>query len=171
MPDIRPGDMEKISAPIDFFGLNCYNRVVVSADKKAGGELEKTGGNFLDNGAEFYPQAVYDAINMMYNRYDIKIPIYVTENGTYNCSEEVVGGRIHDADRIKYAKGFLEQIERAIDEGRDIRGYYLWSLMDNFEWSAGMTQRFGIAHTDFDTLERTLKDSAYWYRDFIKNAQ
>lgn len=65
----------------------------------------------------------------------------------------------------------MEQIERAIDEGRDIRGYYLWSLMDNFEWSAGMTQRFGIAHTDFDTLERTLKDSAYWYRDFIKNAQ
>ncbi len=171
MPDIRPGDMERISAPIDFFGLNCYNRVVVSADKKAGGALEKTGGNFLDNGAEFYPQAVYDAINMMYNRYDIKIPIYVTENGTYNCSEEVVGGRIHDADRIKYVRGFLEQIERAIDEGRDIRGYYLWSLMDNFEWSAGMTQRFGIAHTDFDTLERTLKDSAYWYRDFIKNAQ
>ena len=171
MPDIRQHDMERIAAPIDFFGLNCYNRVIASADDEKSETVEKTGGNFLDNGIEFYPKAVYDAIKIMHERYDIKIPIYVTENGTYNCEEEIVGGQIHDTDRIKYVEGFLEWIKKAIDEGYDVRGYYLWSLMDNFEWSAGNSYRFGITHTDFETQERILKDSAYWYRDFIKRAK
>lgn len=171
MPDIRPGDMKRISAPIDFFGLNCYNRVVTSADDTKPETVEQTGGNFLDNGTEFYPKAVYDAIKMMHERYGIKIPIYITENGTYNCNEEIVDGKIHDADRIKYVEGFLKWIEKAIDEGYDVRSYYLWSLMDNFEWSAGNSFRFGITHTDFNTQKRIWKDSAYWYSDFIKNAK
>ena len=168
MPDIRRGDMERISAPIDFFGLNCYNRVIASADDEKPEAIEKTGGNFLDNGTEFYPKAVYDAIKMMYERYNLRIPIYITENGIHNCNEEIVNGQIHDTDRIKYIEGFLKWIGKAIDDGYDVRGYYLWSLMDNFEWSAGNSYRFGIAHTDFETQERILKDSAYWYRDFIK---
>ena len=108
---------------------------------------------------------------MMHERYGIKIPIYITENGTYNCNEEIVDGKIHDADRIKYVEGFLKWIEKAIDEGYDVRSYYLWSLMDNFEWSAGNSFRFGITHTDFNTQKRIWKDSAYWYSDFIKNAK
>ena len=168
MPDIRSGDFEKISAPIDFFGLNCYNRVLASAEDTKIETIEQTGGNFLDNGTEFYPKAVYDAIKMMHERYNIKIPIYITENGTYNCNEEIVDGKIHDTDRIKYVEGFLNWIEKAIDEGYDVRSYYLWSLMDNFEWSAGNSFRFGITHTDFNTQERIWKDSAFWYRDFIK---
>lgn len=168
MPDIRQGDMERISAPIDFFGLNCYNRVVISANEEKEEILEQTGGNFLDNGTEFYPEAVYDAIHILKDRYALKIPIYITENGTYNCNETVVDGQIHDSDRIKYIRGFLEQIERAIDEGNDVRGYYLWSLMDNFEWSAGTTYRFGVAHTDFETKKRIIKDSGYWYGEYIR---
>lgn len=170
MPVMKEEDMKKISAPIDFFGLNCYNRVVECADenimKKE--KREFVGGNFMDNGAEFYPKAVYDAIHILKDEYQLKIPIYVTENGTYNCNEEITeDGRVHDTERILYIEGFLEWISKAIEEGADVRGYYLWSLMDNWEWSGGYTFRYGMVHTNFETQERICKDSAYWYRDFI----
>jgi len=127
-----------------------------------------TGGNYMDNGTEYYPKAIYDAINIMKNDYHLNIPIYVTENGTYNCSEEVAeDGRVHDQERIKYLEGFLYWISKAMEEGADVRGYYLWSLMDNWEWCMGFSQRYGIVHTDFKTQERICKDSALWYRDFI----
>lgn len=169
MPDIKDGDMEKISKPIDFFGLNCYNRVVDCADKTLLQNKSKAvGGNYLDNGSEFYPKAVYDALHILKDTYKVKIPIYITENGTYNCSENInEDGKIHDKDRIAYLEGFLTWIRKALEEGIDIRGYYLWSLLDNWEWSAGYTLRYGIVHTDFDTQKRICKDSAYWYRDLI----
>ena len=109
----------------------------------------------------------------MHDLYDLKIPIYITENGTYFEGEEPCGedGMIHDDDRIRYVSGFLSWLEKAIEEGFDIRGYYLWSLMDNFEWSAASNYKFGIMKTDFKTFERTWKKSAYWYRDFIKKAK
>lgn len=169
MPDIKDGDMEKISKPIDFFGLNCYNRVVDCADKTLLQNKSKAvGGNYLENGSEFYPKAVYDALHILKDTYKVKIPIYITENGTYNCSENInEDGKIHDKDRIAYLEGFLTWIQKALEEGMDIRGYYLWSLLDNWEWSAGYTLRYGIVHTDFDTQKRICKDSAYWYRDLI----
>jgi len=108
----------------------------------------------------------------MYQSYpgEIGIPIYITENGTYNCNETLqVDGKIHDFQRIKYIEGFLYWIHKAIEEGADIRGYYAWSLLDNWEWSAGYEYRFGLVHTDFDTQKRICKDSAHWYRDMIKN--
>ena len=170
MPQIQDNDMKKISQPIDFFGLNCYNRVVDCADaslikqKKA----EVVGGNFMDNGTEFYPKAVYEAIHILKDLYKLEIPIYITENGTFNCCEEITqDGKIHDRERIEYIEGFLYWISKALEEGIDIRGYYLWSLLDNWEWSAGFTFRYGIVHTDFETQERICKESAYWYRDFI----
>ncbi len=175
MPDIRDGDFELTSLPLDYYGLNVYNRVPVSTNKQAQMDFTQ-GGNFLNNHTEYYPKSVYDAIHLMHDLYDLKIPIYVTENGTYCIGQESVDpitGIIHDDDRIKYVNGFLEWIEKAIDEGFDIRGYYLWCLMDNFEWSAGYNYKFGIMHTDFDSPERTRtwKKSAYWYRDFIKKAK
>lgn len=170
MPVMEADDMKKISAPLDFFGLNCYNRVVDCADETVMKREKKeyVGGNFLDNGSEFYPKAVYDAVKIMQNDYQLNIPIYVTENGTYNCGEEITeDGKIHDAERIQYIQGFLEWINKAMEEGADIRGYYAWSLLDNWEWSAGYTARYGMVHTDFETQERICKDSALWYRDFI----
>lgn len=170
MPVMEADDMKKISAPLDFFGLNCYNRVVDCADESVMKKEKKeyVGGNFLDNGSEFYPKAVYDAIQIMKNDYQLNIPIYVTENGTFNCGEEITeDGKIHDTERIQYIQGFLEWISKAIEEGADIRGYYAWSLLDNWEWSAGYTSRYGMVHTDFETQERICKDSAFWYRDFI----
>lgn len=170
MPVMMDDDMKKISAPIDFFGLNCYNRVVDCADETLLKKEKKkhTGGNYMDNGTEYYPKAVYDAVHILKNDYNVNIPIYITENGTYNCGEELTeDGRIHDLERIKYVEGFLYWISKAMEEGADIRGYYLWSLMDNWEWCIGFTQRYGIVHTDFKTQERICKDSALWYRDFI----
>jgi beta-glucosidase len=170
-PVILPDDMALMSPKLDFYGLNVYNRVVVKDDKEnkpsQQEEAVKKGGNFLENGIEYYPQAAYDAISMFRKDYDATIPILITENGTYNCQEELVDGHVHDLDRIRYIQGFLEQIGRAVEEGADVRGYYLWSLLDNFEWNAATDCRFGLLHVDFETQERIWKDSAYWYRDVI----
>lgn len=170
VPVMEQGDMEKISKPIDFFGLNCYNRVVDCADDtlKQMEDQKSLGGNFMDNGSKFYPKAVYNAIKIMQKNYDIQIPIYITENGTFNCNEEVTqDGKVHDEERIKYLEGFLYWIGQAIEEGADVRGDYVWSLLDNWEWSAGHTYRYGLVHTNYENLSRICKDSAYWYRDFI----
>ena len=102
------------------------------------------------------------------DRYNLSIPVYVTENGTFNCGETVeADGRIHDTKRIEYLEGFLYWISRAVQEGSDIRGYYVWSLMDNWEWNAGCALRYGICHTDFSTQKRIPKDSALWYQKLI----
>ncbi|CAN5361978.1 GH1 family beta-glucosidase [soil metagenome] len=171
LPDIRPGDFETTAAPIDFLGLNVYSRVVVSAENYnpqwwVAGDTHP-GGNFLDNGMEFYPKSVYDAIFMAKNEYGFGRPIYITENGVADAHTELVDGVIDDAERVRYVAGFLEWIAKAIEDGADVRGYYLWSLMDNFEWAAGFSQRFGLVHVDTETLERTPKASALWYRDVI----
>lgn len=174
MPQMQDEDMEKISQKLDFFGMNCYNRVVDCANPSLLKREEKThtGGNFMDNGSEFYPKAVYDAAHIMKKDYQLDIPIYITENGTYNCSEEPAeDGRIHDTERIRYMEGFLEWISKAIEDGIDIRGYYAWSLLDNWEWSGGYTYRYGMIHNDFKTQKRTWKDSAYWYKDVIKKVR
>lgn len=172
MPIMKEGDMERICAPLDFYGLNCYNRVVTSGEPHIMEQMKKNrnlGGNFMDNGNEFYPKAVYDAIHILKEKYKVEIPIYITENGTYNCQEEIQSdGKIHDVQRIEYIKGFLYWIHKAMEEGADIRGYYAWSLLDNWEWSAGFDYRFGLIHVDYDTQERIWKDSGIWYSDLVK---
>lgn len=167
--DIHDGDLKLMSQPIDFFGLNVYNRVPVTVNKQAQMDFSQ-GGNFLNNRTEYYPKAVYDAVHLLRDLYDLKCPIYITENGTYTEGEEHVGenGIINDDDRIRYIKGFLEWTEKAIDEGFDIRGYYLWSLMDNFEWSAAYNFKFGITSLDMATGNTEWKKSAYFYRDLIR---
>lgn len=171
---MEPHDFELTSQPLDFFGLNVYNRVMVTTDKQAEMDFSQ-GGNFMNNAAEYYPKAVYDAIHLLHDLYHIRCPIYITENGTYAIGEEPVGadGIICDSDRIRYIGGFLEWLEKAIDEGFDVRGYFLWSLMDNFEWSAAYNYRFGITKTAFGTpdMELSWKQSAYFYRDFIRRAR
>lgn len=172
--EMKDDDFRLMHLPIDFFGLNVYNRVMVSANQQAVADFSQ-GGNFLNNRTEYYPKAVYDAIHLLHDLYDMKnLPIIITENGTYFEGDEPVDpktGRVEDNDRIKYLEGFLSWLEKAIAEGFDVRGYYLWSLMDNFEWTAGQNFKFGIMRTNFETLERTFKKSAYWYRDFIARAK
>ena len=95
-------------------------------------ENEFADGNYMDNGKEFYPKAVCDALHILHDDYKVDIPIYITENGTYNCNEEIADdGRIHDKHRIAYLRDFLYWTKKAMEGGIDVRGYYAWSLMDN----------------------------------------
>lgn len=169
--EMHPHDFELTSQKLDYYGLNVYNRVPVSANEKARADFSQ-GGNFLNNRTEYYPQALYEAVKLMHDLYNLDIPIYVTENGTYFEGEEPIGpdGIVADDDRIKYISGFLHSLEKAISEGYDIRGYYLWSLMDNFEWSAGFNFKFGLTKLDKETMELVPKKSAYFYKNFIANA-
>ena len=93
-------------------------------------------------------------------------PMFITENGMANA-DRLVDGRVHDAPRIAYMRGHLEALSRAIAAGVDVRGFFYWSLLDNYEWDSGYDKRFGLVHVDYATQQRTLKDSAHWYRDFV----
>ena len=174
LPDMRPGDFELIRQPLDFFGLNCYNRVVDSVEPgKVRETVEFGGGNYMDNGAEFYPKAIYDALHNVTENFGVDVPIFITENGTYNCEEQVVydadgRARVHDVTRIRYLNGFLEWLKKAIDEGIDVRGYYVWSMLDNFEWTAGDSMRFGLIRCNYGADNYIYKDSALWLREFLR---
>jgi beta-glucosidase len=112
-----------------------------------------------------WPAALYRMIKRI--DADYKLPIYVTENGCSYPNGPDADGRVHDEERIDFHRGYVGQMARAIDEGCDVRGYYGWTLVDNFEWAEGYRQRFGIVHVDFETQKRTVKDSGYWFRDTI----
>ena len=103
--------------------------------------------------------------NLLYERYHK--PIYITENGVSCLDTIALDGEIHDSGRIDFETRYLRQLQKVIEDGADIRGYFYWSLMDNFEWSEGYSQRFGLAYVDYRTGERILKDSAKWYREVI----
>ena len=97
------------------------------------------------------------------------LPLVVTENGAAFDDVLTADGRVHDAERIDYVRRHLAAVHAAIEGGADVRGYYLWSFLDNFEWAWGYSKRFGMVHVDYDSLARTPKDSALWFRDVIKN--
>lgn len=160
----REGDLALIGAPLDFYGLNCYNRVVVSSrpDVDVRKVIAQNGGNFMDNGNELYPDAIYDALKIARDEYKVNIPVYITENGVGFEEEKTVNGKICDEQRIEYLKSAFASIGQALREGFDIRGYFLWSLMDNFEWNAGYSMKFGLY-----TRDRQKKASADFYRDWI----
>lgn len=170
LPVMQSEDAAIIAAPLDFLGVNVYSRVVVdstTADPEIWAQSNPhPGGNYLDNGLEFYPRAVYEALEMLEADYGWRGPVMITENGMADGPTSAVDP-LTDDERIAYMSGFLEWIGRALDEGRDIRAYYAWSLMDNFEWSAGFSMKFGISHVDPVTLDRTPKASGLWYRDLI----
>lgn len=173
-PDfIHAGDMEKIAAPTDFLGLNYYTRSVVNTDEPAG--------NFPDNvnpspeadeihtemGWEIFPFGLYETICRAYFTYKPK-KILITENGASYSDAPDANGRVRDIRRIEYLQSHIEAIGRAIQCGVPVTGYYVWSLMDNFEWAFGYAQRFGLIYVDYKTLERYPKDSAYWYGNVSK---
>ncbi|MDQ0642646.1 GH1 family beta-glucosidase [Microbacterium murale] len=170
-PDVHDSDQEIIASPVDYLGLNVYSRVVVNSENQdSNGWAESDpprGGNFLDDGSEFYPRAVYEALQMVRDDYGWNGPIYITENGLPDGPADPGADPLHDQERIRYVGGFLEWIDRAVAEGSDVRGYYLWSLMDNYEWGMGFSKKYGIIRVDPETLVRTPKDSAHWYRDVI----
>lgn len=173
MAFVHPGDLEAIAAPTDFLGFNYYTRAWVKADphdpknlssiESAAPESKRT-----EMGWEVYPEGLYQMLNRLYFEYQIP-KLYITENGASYSDGPDADGRVRDARRIHYLRGHLHAAHRAIQNGVPLAGYFIWSLMDNFEWTAGYRQRFGIIWVDYKTQQRTLKDSALWYRDVIRN--
>jgi beta-glucosidase len=167
---VEPDDFALAAEPIDFFGLNVYARVVVDARNfdphwwATSEDNRLPGGNYLTNGRELYPRALSDAVRLLRTEYGVTVPVYITENGYADSAETPVDGRVHDADRITYLAGFLREAVRAAADGLDVRGYYVWSLLDNYEWAAAYTERFGLIRVDTADMARTWKDSAYWFQ-------
>lgn len=161
-PVIGADDMAAISTPLDFLGLNYYTRNFVGeAEVPLPPTAERT-----DMGWEVYPQGLTQLLVRLQNEYDIP-PLYVMENGAAYADGPCNHGRVHDDSRVAYLQRHIAAVGDAIDAGVDVRGYFVWSLFDNFEWAFGLSKRFGLVHVDYQTLQRTPKDSALWYRDFI----
>ena len=180
--EIRPGDMEVISAKTDFIGINNYTRtfaeraysvpflgIRLDGADVIEGESDRDGVRRTAMGWEVYPESLYECISLLKERYG-NPPMYVTENGAA-FADVPRDGRIRDPKRIDFLRDYLERVSRAIGEGADVRGYFVWTFMDNFEWAEGFSKRFGIVHVDFETGERTIKDSGFWYRDLIRETR
>lgn len=171
---IKAGDMEKLRAPLDFLGINLYYRTLASASgamervahaqdwlfpvRMAGGQQ----GPKTDIGWEVWPRALYDMVMRITRDYNRPV-IEITESGCAYADVPDASGMVHDTRRVEYHREYLAALSRAIQEGADVRGYHAWSLIDNFEWAEGFSQRFGLAYLDFKTQGRTIKESGRWY--------
>ena len=170
-PKVLPGDMAIISRRIDFLGINYYSRGIVKFNPKAGPlqaeGVAPEGAEFTEMGWEIYPPGIYKIITRVWEDYQPK-KIYITENGAAFADEIAPDGGVHDQKRIDYLREHFVQAHRAIEEGANLCGYFIWTLMDNFEWAHGFTKRFGIVYTDYPTQRRIMKDSALWYKKVIE---
>ena len=170
-PEWPTEDLAAIAQPIDFVGINYYTRNVVKSDPAAwplaASAVEQKQATYTTTGWEVFPAALTDLLRGFKERYG-DIPVYITENGAAFYDPPVAGeGGIDDPLRVDYLKGHLQAIADAIEAGVDVRGYMLWSLFDNLEWSLGYTKRFGAVHVDFATQRRTPKKSAKFYSKVI----
>ncbi len=161
---ISAEDMATISKPTDFIGINIYNGFCVDEDAK---EVERYPG-FPRNSLKWpvTPEVMHYGIGALYARY--ALPIYITENGQ-GCNDRIYrDGKVHDADRIDYLECHLAELEKTMEEGTPVKGYFHWSLTDNLEWHSGFADRFGLIFIDYRDGRRIPKDSAQWYKAFIK---
>lgn len=171
LPFVKPGDMEIIAREIDFLGINYYSRGIVRSSKVPEADNhpptvvareDKT-----DMGWEVWPRGLLDTLRRVYNEYSPR-QIFITENGAAYSAGPGADGRIHDTQRREYLRGHLEACLSACDEGIPLRGYFLWSLLDNFEWAHGYAKRFGVVWVDYETQQRIPKESARWYSEVIR---
>ncbi|MEZ6190659.1 MAG: GH1 family beta-glucosidase [Phycisphaerales bacterium] len=168
MPAGFEADMPIIHQPMDFYGANIYQCGYVCADEKGGARrvAPPPGGPYTQIGWPVTPEALYWGPRFIYERYGL--PIYLTESGCAGMDWVHQDGKVHDTPRIDYLARHLCALREASDDGIDIRGFFLWSIMDNFEWAWGYDQRFGLVHVDFKTQKRTPKDSYAWYRQVVE---
>jgi beta-glucosidase len=178
---VQDGDEATIGVPIDVLGVNYYARTVVRAGNEADGPddgalawVGSTGVRRVAQGLpttamgwEIDPTGLYDALTRVTREYG-PVPLYVTENGAAFDDRVAPDGSVPDPDRAAYLDGHFREALRAVRDGVDLRGYFVWSLLDNFEWAYGYSKRFGIVHVDYETQVRTPKSSALWYADVIR---
>lgn len=171
--NIEEKDMNIISGNIcDFLGINYYTRAVLehiednSVLQSQNVKVQEA--TYTEMGWEVYPKGLYDILIKIKEEYN-NPQIYITENGAAFKDEFIYNGLVIDEDRLKYLKDHLSELYNAIEKGVNVKGYYVWSLLDNFEWGLGYSKRFGIIRVDYDNLERTYKKSALWYKSIIFN--
>ncbi len=170
MPEVRAGDMDVIAQPLDFLGVNYYSSQVVEADPNTGAlwpvRQVATRARLTDMGWPVVPQGLTDLLLRLTRDYG-PLPLMITENGAaYPDVPEQ--GQVRDQERIRYLQEHIEAVASAMKQGADVRGYYVWSLMDNFEWAFGYSKRFGLMYVNYQTQERIPKQSAQWYREFLR---
>lgn len=166
VPEVKPGDMAVISRRLDFLGVNYYTRAVVQHDPQGDilqlQNVRVETSEHTEMGWEVYPPGLYELLMRLHR--DYKVPaLFVTENGAAFEDKVTPEGKIHDERRLNYLREHLLQAHRAIQEGVPLKGYFVWSLLDNFEWGYGYTKRFGLVYVDYSTQRRIIKDSGWWY--------
>jgi beta-glucosidase len=170
LPPIQEGDMELMCQPIDFLGANIYGGTTVEPRVNGQGDYperkEAQGHPITMMGWHTVPESLYWGPRFLAERY--KLPVVITENGMSGHDWVTPDGCVHDPYRIEFTRQYLGALKRAVRDGIDVRGYFHWSLMDNFEWAEGYKQRFGLIHVDYSNQKRTLKDSAHWYAQVIR---
>ena len=169
--DIREGDMELIHQPLDYFGLNYYNAFFEHADEVREREELKKKGHPQHMKMVHHPEMITEVLYMLVHKYQLRTPIIISESGIPELDPDhgPMEDFLNDDWRIDYLEKILQGVYQGLMAGLDIRGYYIWTFMDNFEWEAGFTMRYGLYYTDFETLERTPKKSAFWFHDVIEN--
>ena len=170
MDFVQPGDMETVAVPVDFVGVNYYTRRIVRSDVLSEAENEPRtifpNDEHTEMGWEVYPEGLYLTLKRLH--FDYAFPaIYITENGAA-FKEQVVDGRVDDPQRLSYIERHLQQVHRAIEADMPVKGYFAWSLLDNFEWAYGYSKRFGLIYVDFENQQRILKSSAKWYTQVVR---
>ena len=166
---VRDGDEAIIAAPIDFLGVNHYQQVVVSHDDgepRLQARVVPAEPTTTSLRWSVKPESLRNVLVRVSREYP-PLPLYVTENGASFDDYVDHSGQVIDSERIDYLRGYFQAAAAAIREGVDLQGYFVWSLMDNFEWAEGYSKRFGLIYVDYHTLRRTPKASAGWYRDLI----
>ena len=175
----RPGDEAKMKAPLDWIGINYYNRWVVKArpvttetkgEARIGASVSRGyQGQLTLKGWEIWPKGIYDIVTVISKEYGL--PIEITENGC-SCNDAVEeNGGVPDSQRVEFYRDHLNELARAIADGAKVRGFHAWSLLDNFEWMDGYSQRFGLVYVDRQNLRRVVKDSGYWYAKVIAQSR
>ena len=169
-PKFTAADMRAIGSPVDFVGLNLYTPSYIRADDSPAGFAEipepKSFPHMMSNWLRVGPEALYWSPKLAAQLWNLK-EIYITENGASSTDVLTPDGHIYDSDRVMYLRNYLTQLHRAVSEGVPVRGYFCWSLMDNYEWADGYAYRFGIHYVDFKTQKRTPKMSAHFYKEVI----
>jgi beta-glucosidase len=163
MPKIYDGDLALIAQRLDYLGVNYYSRNLVGA---AGNIDPVPNSEYTEMGWEVCAPALRRLLVKIKDDYRLP-PIYITENGAAFRDEVGADGKVHDPRRLDYLKNHFIQTRLAMQDGVDVRGYFAWSLLDNFEWAFGYTKRFGLIRVDYDTSKRTIKDSGEWYARVI----
>lgn len=162
-------EWETIAQPLDFYGFNIYMSKTVPSDNPPFNYKrdEYCGSPRTTMEWSVTPEVMYWCCKFLYERYGL--PLIITENGMSNTDWVSLDGKVHDPARIDFVHRYLQYLKKAADEGIPVLGYLYWSVMDNFEWTRGYDKRFGLIYVDYRTLERTIKDSAYWYREVIQS--